>query len=731
MGVASLDRDADTSPNIDDLDQLAGTATDYDLVQWRSNGQRYTGVQPSQLQVKPLSGTALLTLEDYLNGVVDARFYGFGKSGNTPAQNATALAAAGAAAQGKVLLLPNQTVTVTGTKATAIVTVGASGMKIIGAGGKYGSVIAWDNLNDCVIFGAVDRDNVVLHGVGFDGGVTAARVQWQRAFVFRGCQRVEVTDCWFYRMGDGCGLIGTQGFGGSDGVADGTRRSERIYIHNNIVESCWGTVGFVTKFNGAADIHISQNKFISSCGAAISVESEDSTTAHNYWAERIQITDNQIYDCNYSYTSGASPVAYGIVCTENCRKVIITGNIVDGVTGNTLAAGITGGTSPSQDDEEIRECIIANNAVGGVLANTNRGHSFLISLGDASINTISITGNISYASKVGYTFDLASGAATLGEIRGLTVANNTVYGAGITEFGFWTQNVSSSGDLPLRGTPFTGNNVYGCTSHGFSVYSIECSFSGNTVVGCGGAGITFNTGSKNNTGGANTITDCGGNGVTGDLTGLQWGANTILRCGQTSSTGYGIYATAGTGMMLRGRSGDDGLANLRIATTTANIRYDSFRYYIAGVEYTLAASAAGGIAPGNDVVPIATFGCIALEVGTDGVVDVIEAANNATGYASAALARAGLPAKQANHVRFANLVVTKSDGAFTFGTTSLNAANVTATYRSAIQDYGVRSANNGQDIKNMDLRGYALDTVFGGIGNHNTGTYDAGLNWTA
>lgn len=124
-------------------------------------------------------------------------------------------------------------------------------------------------------------------------------------------------------------------------------------------------------------------------------------------------------------------------------------------------------------------------------------------------------------------------------------------------------------------------------------------------------------------------------------------------------------------------------ANLAIGSTTTAVAYGAFDYYIAGTMYSKVANTIG-VAPGNDVIPIGTYGAVALEVGTDGTVDVIEASANATGYASAALAIAGLPKIQASHVRIGTVTATKSDGAFTFGTTALNAANTTVAYTDTV-----------------------------------------------
>jgi hypothetical protein len=121
------------------------------------------------------------------------------------------------------------------------------------------------------------------------------------------------------------------------------------------------------------------------------------------------------------------------------------------------------------------------------------------------------------------------------------------------------------------------------------------------------------------------------------------------------------------------------LPALAIGSTPANVANVAFDFTVNGIRYSKAAIAAG-TAPGNDVVPQSTFGAVAFDIGTDGTIDAVEAAANATGYASAVLAIAGIPAVAADHARIGNVTATKSDGAFTFGTTALNAANSTVVY---------------------------------------------------
>lgn len=121
---------------------------------------------------------------------------------------------------------------------------------------------------------------------------------------------------------------------------------------------------------------------------------------------------------------------------------------------------------------------------------------------------------------------------------------------------------------------------------------------------------------------------------------------------------------------------------IAIGSTTANVSNVAFTYTINGVQYSKAAVAAG-VAPGNDVIPQNLYGAVALDIDSAGTVTIAEAAANATGYASAALAIAGIPAVAADKVRMGTVTAIKTDGAFTFGTTALNAANSTVAYTDA------------------------------------------------
>lgn len=123
-------------------------------------------------------------------------------------------------------------------------------------------------------------------------------------------------------------------------------------------------------------------------------------------------------------------------------------------------------------------------------------------------------------------------------------------------------------------------------------------------------------------------------------------------------------------------------AGLAIGSTTTNVSTTAFAYYINGTIYTKAAVAAG-TAPGNDVIPTGKYGAVALDIGTDGTIDATEAYANAAGYTTAALAVLSLPPVSDEHIRLGYVTAMKSDGAFTFGTTALNALNTTVAYTSS------------------------------------------------
>uniref|UniRef100_A0A6M3J2Z9 Tail protein n=1 Tax=viral metagenome TaxID=1070528 RepID=A0A6M3J2Z9_9ZZZZ len=120
-------------------------------------------------------------------------------------------------------------------------------------------------------------------------------------------------------------------------------------------------------------------------------------------------------------------------------------------------------------------------------------------------------------------------------------------------------------------------------------------------------------------------------------------------------------------------------AGLAIGTTVTAVSSDALVYIIGDKIYTKSAVDAG-TAPGDDVVPTAKYGAVAFDIDASGTINAVEAYGNSAGYTTAINAVLGLPHVSDGRVRLGYVTATKSDGAFTFGTTALNAANSTVAY---------------------------------------------------
>ena len=122
---------------------------------------------------------------------------------------------------------------------------------------------------------------------------------------------------------------------------------------------------------------------------------------------------------------------------------------------------------------------------------------------------------------------------------------------------------------------------------------------------------------------------------------------------------------------------------LGIGSTPTGVATLAFDFVIAGKVYKKAAVAAGTALSGS-TVPQNKYGAFRLQIGADGTIDLVAATGNATGYDSAALALAGLPAVASNHVAIGTITVMSTDpGGFIPGTTELSAAHVTEAYADA------------------------------------------------
>lgn len=184
---------------------------------------------------------------------------------------------------------------------------------------------------------------------------------------------------------------------------------------------------------------------------------------------------------------------------------------------------------------------------------------------------------------------------------------------------------------------------------------------------------------------------------------------------------YNLNATAGEVIIYEyfGDMGDRIISSpaLAIGTTKSKVGYSAFRYKIAGVEYEKAANAVGEI-PGDDVIVQAKYGAVALDIGVDGVVDVIEATNQAAAqFTTAVAAMAAVVAPAAGHVRIGYVTVVDDDSTFTFGTDDFDGSGVAALFYDCLENaIGRRMlADNGttgyKTVENLLTLG-ALPWVF-------------------
>ena len=123
----------------------------------------------------------------------------------------------------------------------------------------------------------------------------------------------------------------------------------------------------------------------------------------------------------------------------------------------------------------------------------------------------------------------------------------------------------------------------------------------------------------------------------------------------------------------------ESLPALAIGSTKTNVANGAFDYLLGGKRYSKAANPVG-TAGNADVIPQNKYGAMAFDIDNTGTITAISAVANAAGYASAALAVAGLPASAAGRARMGYVTVVKTAAAFTFGTDNLDVATSTVVY---------------------------------------------------
>lgn len=119
---------------------------------------------------------------------------------------------------------------------------------------------------------------------------------------------------------------------------------------------------------------------------------------------------------------------------------------------------------------------------------------------------------------------------------------------------------------------------------------------------------------------------------------------------------------------------------LAIGSIASNVANAAFKYQISGWTYSKAAVAAGTALSGS-TVPQNKYGAWMLEIDSAGTITITAAGDNATGYATAALAVNGLPSGSGSKAVMGYVTaINTAAGGFIPGTTLLSAATVTDTY---------------------------------------------------
>ncbi|MFH2074245.1 MAG: hypothetical protein ABIJ57_02685 [Pseudomonadota bacterium] len=119
---------------------------------------------------------------------------------------------------------------------------------------------------------------------------------------------------------------------------------------------------------------------------------------------------------------------------------------------------------------------------------------------------------------------------------------------------------------------------------------------------------------------------------------------------------------------------------LAIGSTKPDVSTIAFNYVVNGPMYYKAAVAAGTSLTPTTLVPQDMYSAWALDIGTNGTIDVLACAAQGTGYTPESAAIAALPAVAADHVRMGYLTVISDTGAYTPDTAELDDAALTVSY---------------------------------------------------
>lgn len=471
----------------------------------------------------------------------------FNAIGNGIHEDTECLTAALLSAKNGSLYLPSGRYLVRAPKAAAALTIPAEGVRIFGDG-RFASTLITDT--DCVLIGATDATNVDIENIGFTGSRTAP-LPWQRAIMLRGVVNARVKGCYFHKMGDNPIGFGTNGFGGSDAIPNGTRQCENLSIEDNLIVDCFGTLSILTKMIGTRDTIVRGNIIKNSSG--ISIESEGA--AGGQFAERIIVSGNIVFNVDSFRASGSGSTAGGIGVGEYARIFVVSGNVIDGVRGDTLANGLDISTSPNQTDKSIDEFVIADNVVKNIVAVSGYGNGIALKAGDASVKSMTISSNQVSNATVGISFESAFGSKTLGEISSLTVSANNV--SNTTGIGMLFTLLGGSGDIPLKSSAFTGNAVTNSGGHGMSLKAINSAITGNTVTGSAQTGLFTAAGSAFLTISGNTFNENLQSGMALNGDHLTIVGNSAINNGASGITSYGIHVQSGSYALILNNNSSD------------------------------------------------------------------------------------------------------------------------------------------------------------------------------
>lgn len=154
---------------------------------------------------------------------------------------------------------------------------------------------------------------------------------------------------------------------------------------------------------------------------------------------------------------------------------------------------------------------------------------------------------------------------------------------------------------------------------------------------------------------------------------------------------------ASTDDLVGSLDGDNVLSDPGCSSSTTDMTHDEIIVTIGGVMVFAAADASVTLGD-SDTTDNGEVAGYALDIGLNGTVDAIAAADNAGGnYTTAAEALAALPAVASDHVRLCTLTVVADTGTFVAQTDAIDDSNTTATFTDTAQALAALTAVSDTD----------------------------------